>query len=240
MRILVVQNDPDKPLGRIEDAMAGEAVELDVRMSGGDLPDAGAYDGLAVLPGLADPDDDVLQVHHGRRAIEQALGAGIPVLGLCLGGQLLAQVLGGTTYRSAAEVAYREVERTDAAVSDPLLGGAPERFAVFHAHQYAFESPAGATVLLQNEVCVQACRLGDAWAFQCHPETRHEWALGLAARLRGHDSIVLPQTAGFFGANGVQPDQLEADANAADPTARLIAAGIAAGFLERCRLAARV
>jgi GMP synthase (glutamine-hydrolysing) len=234
MRILVAQNDADKSLGRIADAMAGRPVELDVHMTDAGLPDVDGYDGLVVLPGLADPEDDVPQIHRGRRAIEDALALGVPVLGVCLGGQLLAQVAGGRTYRSESERGYREVERTPQAAQDPLFAGTPARFSVFHAHQYAFEPPAGAAVLLVNEVCVQACRIDGNWAVQCHPETTLEFALGLAQRLRGEESIVLERTATFFRQGGLDPDALEADARAADATARDLAGGIAQGFLARC------
>jgi GMP synthase (glutamine-hydrolysing) len=187
-----------------------------------------------VLPGLADPDDDVPQIHVGRRAIEAALALGIPVLGVCLGGQLLAQVAGGRTYRSEAERGYHDVERTPEAANDPLFAAVPARFPIFHAHQYAFEPPASATVLLKNEVCVQACRIDGNWAVQCHPETTLEFALGLARRLRGEESIVLERTARFFRQGGLDPDALEADAQAADAAATGVARGIAQGFLARC------
>jgi GMP synthase (glutamine-hydrolysing) len=234
MRILVVQNDPDKSLGRIADAMSSDPVELDVHMSDAGPPQLQGHDGLVVLPGLADPDDDVPEIHAGRRAIADALALGVPVLGICLGGQLLAQVTGGRTYRSEAERGYREVERTPDATGDPLFAHAPARLSVFHAHQYAFEPPPGATVLLANEVCVQAARIDGNWAVQCHPETTLEFALGLARRLRGEESIVLERTAAFFRRGGLDPDALEADARAADATARDLAHAIAKGFLARC------
>ncbi|MDX6540359.1 MAG: hypothetical protein QOI71_1969, partial [Gaiellales bacterium] len=89
-RLLVVQNDWDKPLGRIADALLAEDIELDVRMSHAELPDAAAYHGLVTLPGLANPEDDDPAVRRVREATENALTAGLPVLGICLGGQLLA------------------------------------------------------------------------------------------------------------------------------------------------------
>ena len=175
VRLLVVQHDRDKPLGRIGDELVAAGAELEVRMAGGELPSAGSYDGLAVLPGLANPDDDDPALDRARGAIETALDAGVPVLGLCLGGQLLVQVLGGTTYRSDDELGFHEVRATPAAAEDPLLGPAPARFRTFHAHAYAFAPPPGAQVLLENDVCVQACRLGETWAFQCHPEPTIAW-----------------------------------------------------------------
>jgi GMP synthase-like glutamine amidotransferase len=235
--LLVVQHDPDKPLGRIAQALVALGAQLDVRSAADELPDPAGYAGLIVLPGLADPVDDDPPIRRARRTIEQALSAELPVLGLCLGGQLLAQVLGGGAYRSRSELGFREVWTTAEAGGDPLLGGAPDRFQAFHAHAYAFTAPAGASVLLENEVCVQACRLGEAWAFQCHPEVTPEWVRGLAAGIRGDGGPLLPGTAAFFRENRIDADALERDLAAAEHVSGRVAASIAHGFAERCAAA---
>jgi len=231
-RVLVVQNDWDKPLGRIAAALLAEGLELDVHMSREDLPDTDAYDGLVTLPGLANPDDDDPPIHRVRKVTERALEERLPVLGICLGGQLLAQVLGGETYRSREELGFHDVRATNAAADDPLLRGVPGQFPVFHAHAYAFRPPAGAVTLLENDVCVQACRLGDAWAFQCHPEPTLEWVGTLARGIRGTVEGIDPRTVEFFRSNGVEPDALESDgrdaAGAADALARSIGSGFGA------------
>jgi hypothetical protein len=136
-------------------------------------------------------------------------------------------------YPCRPELGFGEVFASPAALSDPLLAGVPERFSVFHAHAFAFEPPADAEVLLRNEVCVQACRHGQAWAFQCHPEVSREWVAALAAGLRGEDGGLRPATTDFFVRNGVSPEQLERDARSADPTQRQIARGVASGFASR-------
>jgi GMP synthase-like glutamine amidotransferase len=234
-RILVVQNDADKPAGRVGDALLADGAALDARMSSGMLPDVAAYDGLVVLPGLADPQDHDPTIDRARQAIEQALERTMPVLGICLGGQLLAQVLGGRTYQCRPELGYREVMSTAAARTDPLLGRAPERFAAFHAHAYAFEPPPGATVLLANDVCVQACQLEESWAIQCHPEATVEWVDAVARGIRGQTDRIDPRTPEFFRSHGIDPAVLEADAREAAPTAHRVAQGIGRGFAGRCR-----
>jgi GMP synthase (glutamine-hydrolysing) len=103
-RLLVVQPDRDKPLGRIGHALTALGATLDVHDPAAALPPASRYDGLAVLPGLADPVDDDPAVDRARAAIDDALAAGLPVLGLCLGGQLLVQALGGEAYACTPEV----------------------------------------------------------------------------------------------------------------------------------------
>lgn len=231
--LLVVQSDPDKSLGRIGDALRRAGVALDVRSPDRDLPSVRGYSGLVVLPGLAAPVDEEPAVERARGAIVEALDGDLPILGLCLGGELLVQALGGTVYRSRPELGFGEVFASPVASSDPLLAGAPERFSVFHAHAYAFEPPADAEILLRNNVCVQACRHGETWAIQCHPEVSPEWVAALAAALRGEEGGLPAVTAEFFRSNGVTPEQLERDMDAADPALRLVAEGIASGFTSR-------
>ncbi len=228
--LLVIQNDSDKPLGRLTDGLTRAGVALDVRSPAHALPDASDYAGLVVLPGLADPVDDTAPVRRVREAIDLALSAGLPILGLCLGGQLLVQALGGSVRPCRPELGFGDVVATPAAAADPLLAGAPERFSIFHAHAYAFEPPAGAEILLTNDVCVQACRHGRTWAFQCHPEVSRAWVAGLVAAIRREDGGLLAVTGDFFARNGVTPEQLEHGARSAEPAVRAVAAGIAGGF----------
>jgi GMP synthase-like glutamine amidotransferase len=231
--VLVVQNDPDKSLGGIGDALARANVRLDVRSPDGGLPSVGRYAGLIVLPGLADPVDEHDPVCRVRTAIHDALHAQLPVLGLCLGGQLLVQALGGSVYPCRPELGFGEVFAAPAASEDPLLNGVPERFSVFHAHAFAFAPPADAEILLANDACVQACRYGETWAFQCHPEISRKWVSTLAGGLRGQDTSVSEATTEFFRRNDVSPEQLERDAELADPALRAVAETIGRGFAAR-------
>jgi GMP synthase (glutamine-hydrolysing) len=231
--LLVVQNDPDKSVGRLAAPLQSAGAKLDVRSPTDELPDASGYDGLIVLPGLANPVDDTTEIGRARNAIDEALAAGLPILGLCLGGQLLAQALGGSVHPCQHELGFGEIESLPAAAEDPLLAGAPSRFPIFHAHTFAFTPPNDAEVLLVNDVSVQACRIGEAWAFQCHPEIAEDWVQALAAGLRGRDGRLLAATTGFFQSNGVTAEKLEQDAVAAEPAMQALADGISRGFVGR-------
>jgi GMP synthase (glutamine-hydrolysing) len=97
---------------------------------------------------------------------------GVPVLGVCLGGQLLARALGAPVRRMPSpEVGWHQVELTPGAADDPVFAGLPERFDSFQWHSYAFELPADGVLLARNERCRQAFRAGEAaWGLQFHAE----------------------------------------------------------------------
>ena len=235
-RILVIQFDPDKTGGRIEDGMRAAGAELVRVMASDPIPDATAFDGLLVLPSLFDPVDDRPEVHGARAAIIAARAEGIPVLGVCLGGQLVAQTAGAEIYRSQPELGIHPVRTTPAAQDDPLLIGIPEAYDSFHAHAFAFRPVPEATVLIESDACCQAMRIGDrAWAFQCHPECSLEWELGLADAIEYDYSTGVPEnTAHFFREAGVQPDELRRRAVELDELHTEIGEGIGRRFVEVC------
>ena len=115
--------------------------------------------------------------------LRDALEAGVPVLGVCLGAQLLAAAAGAEVRRSPSpEIGWFDVARTEQGADDPLLGRLPARFLAYEWHSYAFALPAGAVELARSAACSQAFRLRDtAWGVQFHPEVVpeivREWAL---------------------------------------------------------------
>ncbi len=103
--------------------------------------------------------------------LREWLPGGRPVLGVCLGAQLLAEAAGGRVVRaSARELGWLDVEILPAAAGDPVLGSAPPRLTALQWHSFAVDPPPGAVVLARSPVCAQAFRLGSAWGVQFHPE----------------------------------------------------------------------
>ncbi len=121
---------------------------------------------------------------HGWIAEEVGLLRGllereVPLMGLCLGGQLLAQAAGAEPRRaSRPEIGWHQVEVTPEGADDPLLGPLAPAFEVFQWHSYEFPLPPGAVPLAGSEVCLQAARIGEcAYALQFHPEVSRTDAL---------------------------------------------------------------
>jgi GMP synthase (glutamine-hydrolysing) len=95
------------------------------------------------------------------------------VLGICLGAQLLAHVLGAPVQRhSRAELGWYDVHMSTEGRRDPVLGAAGEKLPVFQWHSYSYDLPSGATHLARTETCEQqAFRFGsNAYGFQFHLE----------------------------------------------------------------------
>ncbi|WP_342235739.1 type 1 glutamine amidotransferase [Inquilinus sp. OTU3971] len=159
MKILTLQNNDISPSGAIGAAIAeaGGAEEVRFPEHGDALPaDASGHDGLLVLGGVQHAADDVAHPHlPAQMAVIRAFAeAGKPVLGICLGGQLLARALGGTVRRHhTPEVGFTAIEATEAAAADPLLRGLGPLPRLMHWHYDTFDLPQGATLLATNAVC---------------------------------------------------------------------------------------
>ena len=108
--------------------------------------------------------------------LQRLLDLHTPVLGICLGAQLLAKAAHADVgLAREPEIGWFPVELTEAAADDPVLSRMPERFDAFQWHYYAHSVPAGAVELARNDLCTQAFRLGDtAWGVQFHPEVTLE------------------------------------------------------------------
>jgi GMP synthase (glutamine-hydrolysing) len=139
----------------------------------GPLPPASA-DALAVFGGGMNVADAAALPWLGEEIalLRAALDAGTPVVGVCLGSQLLAAAAGADVRRAGRpEIGWYTVERLTAAQDDPVLGALPARFTAYQWHSWTFTVPAGAVELARSPVCPQAFRLGDAaWGVQFHPE----------------------------------------------------------------------
>jgi GMP synthase-like glutamine amidotransferase len=140
-------------------------------------------DGIGALVFMGGPmsvNDDLPWIRDELSLISQAGSKGMPVLGHCLGGQLIAKALGATVHANAVkEIGWHAVEKTGQASS--WLADLPKSFEAFHWHGETFELPTGAELLLQSARCRhQAFAHGNMLALQCHVEMTadmvKEWA----------------------------------------------------------------
>ena len=147
------------------------------RVDAGDaLPaDAGQFGGLVFMGGPMSVNDDLPWIPRSLELIRQAAQADIPVLGHCLGGQLMAKALGGTVGRNPVkEIGWGEVAAADNATAMTWFGET-KKFNAFHWHGETFTTPPGATCILGNVHCAnQAFALGKNLAMQCHVEMTEE------------------------------------------------------------------
>lgn len=133
-----------------------------------------AYDAVMVFGGAmhADQDDRHPWLRDETLLLQELLDRRVPVLGVCLGAQLVARAAHARVYAAAEpEIGWHRVELTDAAAEDPIFSRLPRTFDAFQWHYYTYDVPAGAVELARSPRCTQAFRLGDSvWGVQFHPE----------------------------------------------------------------------
>lgn len=137
-----------------------------IRTSEGSIP---SFDGVIISGSQSSVyDEDRPWIHPLSRWVEDAIAGDLPILGVCWGHQLLAQVLGGTVRGGSYELGYVEVTQE---VDDPIWNGLPNPFTVFATHSdHVVALPEDATLLASNETGVQAFRYEQVYATQFHPE----------------------------------------------------------------------
>jgi GMP synthase-like glutamine amidotransferase len=129
--------------------------------------------GLVFMGGPMSVNDRLPWIPPVLRLIRQAVDRNVPVLGHCLGGQLMAKALGGRVTRNRIkEIGWLPVEAIDNTEARKWINGLAPRFEVFHWHGETFsELPPGAVPILKSRDCRhQAFVLGPHLAFQCHIE----------------------------------------------------------------------
>jgi GMP synthase-like glutamine amidotransferase len=175
MRLIVLQHEQETRLGAFQHLLDAAHVDHEIAMTTNapPLPAAEGFDGALVLGGSLNAYDPRLL--ETRRWIRNNVLRGLPIFGVCLGGQLLASALGGVVARSPApEVGLHDVILTEDARRDQLFADLPDRFPVFGWHEDSFSLPPGAIPLAGSPACAhQAFRFGDAaYGLQFHPELR--------------------------------------------------------------------
>ena len=183
MRAHYLQHVPFEGLGSIEPWLeaAGYSITHTGFFQTNELPDIGDIDLLVVMGGPMSVNDPLPWIEQELALIRMAQDKGLPVLGHCLGGQLISRALGGTvTANPVKEIGWHPVRRTAYAAAADWLRDIPGEPMLFHWHGETFSLPGGAELILENDHCAhQAFVMGNTLALQCHVEMTaamvHEW-----------------------------------------------------------------
>jgi len=138
--------------------------------------------GLVLMGGPMSVNDSLPWIPKVLQLIRAAVAADVPVLGHCLGGQLLSKALGGRVRGNRAkEFGWLPVTAVDSPLTSAWLDDLPPHFEVFHWHGETFSIPPGATHILKSRYCRnQAFVIGKSLGLQCHiemtPELVRTWA----------------------------------------------------------------
>ncbi|MGD8558768.1 MAG: type 1 glutamine amidotransferase [Gammaproteobacteria bacterium] len=148
------------------------------------------FSAMVFMGGPMSVNDDLPWIDEEAALIKQAIKVDMPLLGHCLGGQLIARAMGATIDKNpVTEIGWHAVQQVDNPVAHKWLNTLPHSFDVFHWHGETFAVPDGASLLLSSQYCPhQAFAIGNTLALQCHIEMTapmvKEWAAKNADELK--------------------------------------------------------
>ena len=181
MRVLTIVHEADAGPGVFGGVLSAAGADVDTWLAAeqpGPLQDAASYDAIVSFGGSFHPHQEEL---HPWLATEKsflagALADGVPLLGVCLGSELIAEAAGTQArHLPHPEIGWYDVGLTAEGRADQVLGPMGESFEALEWHSYAVELPAGAVALAQSANCLQAYRVGPcAWGIQFHAEVTDE------------------------------------------------------------------
>jgi GMP synthase-like glutamine amidotransferase len=128
--------------------------------------------GLVFMGGPMSVNDPLPWIGQELKLIRKAHAQGLPVLGHCLGGQLISKALGGTVSANPVrEIGWHTVRKLHNETAESWLGELPFRMELFHWHGETFSVPDHAELILESDHCArQAFASGNTLALQCHVE----------------------------------------------------------------------
>lgn len=174
--ILFIENDPRCPTGlfgtRLRDWGLPHVLWRAHR--GEPAPPVDQLTGVIVLGGTMGVQDELEHPHllHVKAFLRKLASDQLPCLGICLGGQLLAEIMGGAVHSDHnGEKGCHPLSLTRAGGEDLLFSGLPDTLVVFHWHNDSFDVPEKTAHLAFSHRCPgQAFRSGNVWGVQFHPE----------------------------------------------------------------------
>lgn len=199
MKTLIFQHTQEEVPGTLTDWLEAKDYPHHIHhvYAGAKMPDASAFDCLVVLGGPMNIDEEAKHpwLKAEKKFVHDWVKEDKAMLGICLGGQMLAQVLGGKVVKNRArEIGFHDVHRTGEA--HPALERWPEKMRVFQYHEDRFTLAPGCRSLLTNEICEhQAYAYNDhTLGLQFHPESTRPWIEDALGKLKfeSHETYVQP------------------------------------------------
>jgi GMP synthase (glutamine-hydrolysing) len=220
---LVLEHEADAPVGLLGEWAAQRSIALEVVGTDRALPDPAGRAFVVSLGSEASAYDDAVPWLAAERAVlDRAVAGGVPVLGICFGGQHLARALGATVgAASRPEVGWLDIETL---VPEVVAPGPWLQW-----HRDAFTLPPGAELLARSPVCVQAFRHGPHLGVQFHPEVTPSIVEGWA---RDHP--------GSMARAGTEVETVRAGGEVHAAGARVRAFALFDAFLACARSASRI
>jgi GMP synthase-like glutamine amidotransferase len=231
---LVVQHVAPESAFALEDALLSAGVHVDTRrvFAGDDIPsDTSGLDGVVVMGGpMSATSNKGFPTRDAEVALlADALGTGIPTLGVCLGAQLLAVAAGSAVYANAhgPEIGWAPVHLSPHCRDDRLFDDLPPSLTVLHWHGETLDVPSGARLLISSDAYPnQAFRIGDvAWGVQFHLEVTAEAVAGF---LNAFPEEAAGGPGGAEAIDAATPDALAVLGAARDAVCRRFAGLVAA------------
>lgn len=181
MRVLVLQHIACEPPGVYEDVLLERGAEIErVELDEGQPLPAGSFDAIIAMGGpmSVNDEDEHPWLREEKRAIAEAVHAGVPYWGACLGVQLLAASLGARVYPGPEpEVGLLPVTLTEEGRADPVMGSLPPSVLTLQWHGDTFDLPDGAVLLASSPAYMaQAFRYRNAYGVQFHLEVSRAMA----------------------------------------------------------------
>lgn len=177
--LVILRHVPYEGPGLIEDMLEGRGGAykvIDVFDDGVPLSAAG-FTGIVSMGGPMSVNDGAAPIEKEKELLLEAADRGIPILGVCLGAQIIASALGAKVFAGDdPEIGWGEVVLTKSGLADPLFAGVEKELPVLHWHGETFDLPEGATLLASSSQYEnQAFRVGSrTYGLQFHLEVDEE------------------------------------------------------------------
>jgi GMP synthase (glutamine-hydrolysing) len=172
-KILSVQNIGYEPLGLLEQMFVSDGFDIEkVNAQNDPLPTRPlGYDAIVILGGPMAVYDNLDYLQKEQELIRNAIKNETPLLGICLGSQLIAQAAGGSVYKGKKkEIGWYNVYLTPASSNDIFRGFTNKTIKIFQWHGDTYDLPANAKILAYSDLYPQAFRIGSAVGIQFHFE----------------------------------------------------------------------